>query len=121
MSKDIKENIVVIIFYEDPQGNTAVTSIIPILEGYSEFGGFQVNIEYELNNEVKNLFNKHFGGFVETIATPIACLGSQIVRGTEYAILCEFSPVINYGNDDRDVKIVFINDMDEDFSMINIL
>ena len=60
-------------------------------------GGWTVyedTAEAELPEEVKAAFDKALEGYVGMNFTPIAYLGSQVVSGTNYMILCKGAPVV---------------------------
>lgn len=122
--KDI-DNIVMIIV-NDPagKGEASVVSIKQVIQGGDYFGGFNVNVEIGdgINKTAQRLFENRFGGFVGAVTNPIALLGSQIVRGTEYTFLCTTDPVLS-DNDVNNTKValVRINDLDDNVSFTDLL
>lgn len=86
--------------YEDLQGGSEVLKIDPLLETDGEVdGGWGVNTgdpAYENNAEVKDAFEKALanmviaGGEME----PVAYLGSQVVGGYNYLVLCKVRAVV---------------------------
>lgn len=79
------ENIVVMIFNEKPNDmNAVLVSIERILENGGSFGGVHVDVATELDDEVMDIWNDAFEGFVGSTVTPYALLGTQVTTGTEY-------------------------------------
>ena len=79
------ENIVVMIFNEKPNDMDAVlVSIDRILESGGIMGGPHINVKTALDDEVMDIWNDAFEGFVGSTVTPYALLGTQIATGTEY-------------------------------------
>lgn len=79
--------------YEDLSGNVEILSQKDIFSG-SEGGmilGFSLNTgktELKENPDVNAAFEKALKGFTGVSYEPIAYLGSQVVDGTNYAVLC---------------------------------
>lgn len=79
------ENIVVMIFNEKPNDmNAVLVSIERVLENGGSFGGVHVDVTTELDDEVMDIWNDAFEGFVGSTVTPYALLGTQVTTGTEY-------------------------------------
>lgn len=79
------ENIVVMIFNEKPNDmNAVLVSIDRVLESGEPFGGVHVDVTTELSDEVMDIWNDAFEGFVGSTVTPYALLGTQVNTGTEY-------------------------------------
>ena len=79
------ENIVVMIFNEKPNDmNAVLVSIDRVLESGGPFGGVHVDVATELDDEVMDIWNDAFEGFVGSTVTPYALLGTQVTTGTEY-------------------------------------
>ena len=79
------ENVVVMIFNEKPNDmNAILVSIDRVLESGEPFGGAHVDVTTELNDEVMDIWNDAFKGFVGSTVTPYALLGTQVTTGTEY-------------------------------------
>ena len=79
--------------YEDLSGNAEVLGKKDIFSGSEEgtTGGFSLNTgktELKENTEVNAAFEKALEGFTGVNYEPIAYLGSQVVAGTNYAVLC---------------------------------
>lgn len=61
-----------------------------------KMGGWRVNdgdTSMEANPEAEAALNKALEGLVGASYEPIACLGTQVVAGTNYCILCRVTPV----------------------------
>ena len=79
------ENVVVMIFNEKPNDmNAVLVSIDRVLESGEPFGGVHVDVTTELSDEMINIWNDAFEGFVGSTVTPYALLGTQITNGTNY-------------------------------------
>lgn len=120
--KDVK-NVVLLIFHETKEGVT-LANIERIVEGGAEFGGVQINVEKgdEINKTAQQLLDEAFGGFCGTVVEPIALLGTQIVRGTNYIFVCEVHPAIFAEDDKRSkVKLITLNDMGSEPTSVDIL
>ena len=74
-------------------------------------GGYTVNGEIpeaKLPEDVKTAFDKALEGMTGVSYTPVAYLGSQVVAGANYAILCTASPVVP--NAKASLKVVVVCD-----------
>ena len=79
--------------YEDLSGNAEILGTKDIFSGSEEgmTGGFSLNTEsteLKENTKVNTAFEKALEGFTGVSYEPIAYLGSQVVSGTNYAVLC---------------------------------
>lgn len=79
--------------YENLSGNAEILVTKDIFAGSEEgvSGGFTLNTgktELKDNAEVNTTFEKALEGFTGVSYEPIAYLGSQVVSGTNYAVLC---------------------------------
>ena len=131
---DIVSTLQVLIIYADLQGNATLTDVLPfdlgtLSEGeYAALpdptlaGGWAVPEEFEaatLPEDVQAAFDKALVGYTGLKQEPVAYLGSQVVAGTNYAILCHSSlltaaPV-------HSLQIVFVNaDLEGNASITNI-
>ena len=60
-------------------------------------GGWTVNREdtaMEANPEAQAALDKALEGLVGASYEPVACLGKQVVAGTNYCLLCRITPVV---------------------------
>ncbi|ETP71628.1 hypothetical protein UYO_2384 [Lachnospiraceae bacterium JC7] len=57
-------------------------------------GGWTVSEDAQITDDVNNAFEKAISGLTGVQYEPIACLGTQVVAGTNYCILCKATPVI---------------------------
>lgn len=78
---------------EDLSGNAEILGTKDIFSGSEEgmTGGFSLNTEsteLKENTKVNTAFEKALEGFTGVSYEPIAYLGSQVVSGTNYAVLC---------------------------------
>lgn len=56
-------------------------------------GGWQVSYEPEMTEETKAVFEKALDGLVGANYVPVACLGTQVVAGTNYCFLAKATVV----------------------------
>lgn len=103
--KDNAYNMIVI--YRDLQGNAQLSKTSAFtLTDYTQGGGEAKNevlaggwyapnevTSLPLPNEAKSALDKALSGFVGSNIKPMALLGTQVVAGTNYAILCRVTPV----------------------------
>ena len=76
--------------YEDLTGNASVTGYKTII-GEALPGGFFTNtgkVSLSANKDVYKAYKKAMNGLTGVSYTPVAYLGSQVVAGTNYLILC---------------------------------
>lgn len=67
---------------------------------------------------VSSAFTEKLGELLGAQYTPIAYLGSQVVNGTNHAILAE--QVVITGRDTKNVVLVILNEKGNDFAIVNI-
>lgn len=117
--KDVK-NVVLLIFHETKEGVT-LSNIERVIEDGAGCGGVEVNVEVagEINKTAQQVFDETFAGFVGSKVTPIALLGTQVVRGIDYIFACEVTPAVPDGV--SKVSIVRINDLDNQVSFADLL
>lgn len=87
---DAQPEIKVMYIYEDLQGNVEVTGFQTII-GEQLMGGFTANsgkLGIKSNKDVYSAYKKAVSGLTGVSYTPAAYLGSQVVAGTNYMILC---------------------------------
>ena len=93
---DAMPRIRLVYVYQDPQGKTEITGSKEIIGEMSD-GGFAANdgdTALEKNADVKASYEKAFAHFTGASHEPIAYLGSQIVAGTNYLLLCKRTAAI---------------------------
>ena len=69
-------------------------------------GGWTAAEDAAITDEVRALFDKAMEGLVGVNYVPVAYLGSQVVAGTNHAILCQATVV--YPNAQPTWKVVFL-------------
>ena len=92
---EARSSIELVYVYEDLEGNASRTGT-KALAGIAEpfCGGFSANegdISLEKNPDIKAAFDKAFEGFTGASYEPVAYVGSQVVAGMNYLILCKSS------------------------------
>ncbi len=82
-------------------------------------GGWTPAEDPAITDEVKTLLDKALDGLVGMNYVPVAYLGSQVVAGTNHAILCQGTVV--YPNAKPSWKIIFLyEDLQGNVSIMNI-
>ena len=69
---------------------TPVETAVPLTGGW---GANEGDTGMEANPEAKAALEKAVEGLVGASYEPIACLGTQLVAGTNYCLLCRITPV----------------------------
>lgn len=90
------------------------TSVPTDDSGYTEFlaGGWEVNTgstSISKNAAAKAAFKKATAELLGVSYQPIAVLGTQVVAGTKYAILCKATPVIPDATPDITIMYIYEN------------
>ncbi len=90
VSPDAQPEMKIMYIYADLQGNAEVTGFQTII-GEQLMGGFTANagkLALSKNPDVKKVYKKAMEGLAGADYIPAALLGSQVVAGTNYMILC---------------------------------
>lgn len=91
---DAEPTISVITIYEDLEGNAEITDDKEII-GEQAAGGFTANagdVDMAKNADIQKKLDTALDGFVGSDIEPIAYLGSQVVAGANYMVLCKSTP-----------------------------
>ena len=87
-------NIVVIVFNEKPGAmEDTLVSIDRVVEGGAPMGGIHIDPQVEIPEDAKVAWNEAFGAWVGTKLEPIALLGTQVVKGTNFIFAATVTPV----------------------------
>lgn len=87
---DAEPRIELVYIYEDLDGNAEITDYKEII-GEPVDGSFIANdgdMALEKNESIQNAYDRAMEGMVGAAYEPIAYLGSQVVAGTNYLVLC---------------------------------
>ena len=118
---DAQPEIKIMYIYEDLEGNTEIIGFQTII-GKQIPGGFTANsgkLSLNKNKSVKKIYQKAMNGLTGVSYTPKAYLGSQVVAGTNYMILCRSRVV--YPNAPYQWSLVTVNkDLDGKASLVEI-
>lgn len=70
--------------------------VFPVLGEEPISGGWFANVENptDIPQDVLNAFDAAMEGLVGCVYKPVALLGSQVVAGMNYCLLCEKTPVV---------------------------
>lgn len=110
--------LVTVTIYEDLDGNAQITDVLDfditaLVDETTEenlMGGWQINTDYAVVNlpaEVESPFTEATSQLLGVNYEPLALLASQIVAGTNYAILCHTSTVSDESTEGLAVVVVY--------------
>lgn len=103
-------NVVVLIFNEKPNAMEAtLVSIERVVEGGAPLGGIQINPQVEIPADAQAAWNEAFSAWVGAKIEPIALLGTQVVKGTNFIFAATSTPV--YPDAKPTACIVTVNPM----------
>lgn len=101
VTPDAKPSFILLYLYADLDGNAKITDTKVLAggddAGQTVVGGLTVNagdIAVDRNRDVKAAFDKALDGLVGCNYEAVAYIGSQVVAGTNYSILCRTTPVV---------------------------
>lgn len=87
-------NVVILIFNEKPNAMEAtLVSIDRVVEGGAALGGIKIDPQVEIPDDAKAAWDEAFGAWVGTKLEPIALLGTQVVKGTNFIFAATVTPV----------------------------
>ena len=115
---DAEPTYSVITIYEDLEGNAEITDDKEII-GEQTADGFTANagdVDMAKNADIQKKLDTALDGFVGSDIDPIAYLGSQVVAGTNYMILCKVTPVYPDAVSEYDLVYVY-EDLDGNISL----
>jgi hypothetical protein len=85
----------------------------------ADFGSWDIKVHVGgMPQKLASAFGEVMGALVGAQYTPIAYVGSQLVNGTNHAILCE--QVLTTGKDTTNIVMVIINERDGVFALAGI-
>ena len=81
--------------YEDLDGNASLTDVVDLLGDGSEAlpGGWSIAEDAAMSEDVQAAFDKAMESLLGVDYEPVAVLGSQVVAGMNYKILCKATVV----------------------------
>ena len=94
---DAKTCIVLVYIYEDLQGNAEITGSKTIIGDEILDGGWSANsgdTDIAKNADVKKAFEKSTETLTGAVLEPVAYLGSQVVAGSNYRLLCKSTATV---------------------------
>ena len=109
--KDTK-NAVMMIFNEKPSSNDiSLVNVRTIAESGGDLGGLNVSVTTDIPQEAMDAFAAATEGFVGSKIVPVAYLGSQVVKGINYEMIAEITPVTL--NAKTDLALITVNGLDK--------
>ena len=95
--ENARAEMMLVYVYEDLDGNASVTGIKTLINNANVFGGWSANegdISLDQNEEVRAAFEKAMEGLTGASYEPVAYIGSQLVSGKNYMVLCRETIVV---------------------------
>lgn len=118
---DAQPEIQIMYIYEDLEGNAEITGFQTII-GEQLAGGFTANggkLAIKSNKSIYKTYKKAMKGLTGVSYAPAAYLGSQVVAGTNYMVLCRSQVV--YPNAPYEWSLVTVNkDIEGKSSLVDI-
>ena len=108
---DAEEVYAIGYLYEDLSGSVTVEDIqmTSVKTDFNDLeGGWKPAESLALTDEVQNIFDTALDGLTGVDYVPLALLGTQIVSGTNYAVLCEATVV--YPGAEPYYAIIYLNE-----------
>lgn len=103
-------NVVILIFNEKPNAMEAtLVSIDRVVEGGAALGSIKIDPQVEIPDDANAAWDEAFGAWVGTKLEPIALLGTQVVKGTNFIFAATVTPVAPDGA--AKASIITINPM----------
>ena len=85
----------------------------------NKIGTYEVNVQVgKLPQKVASCFDETMSKLLGATYAPVAYLGSQLVNGTNHAILCEQTVIT--GTDTKNAVLVILNEKEEGMSLVSI-
>ena len=116
--KDTK-NVVILIFNEKPNEDLTLTSIERVVESGSELGGTKVDVQVNMSEDVKKIFDENRCYILGYKMDPFALLATQPVNGVNYIYIAEVDP--NLPKSTKNVALVVINPIAKRVKVIELL
>lgn len=114
------KNVVILIFNEKPNEMEAtLVSIERVVETGGELGGIAVDVKTDIPEDAQEAYNSVFEGRVGIKVTPIALLGTQVTKGTDYIFIAECEPVVQ--NPEKVINLIIINAMTKNVAFVDVL
>lgn len=97
VTPDAKPTYKLVYVYEDTAGNAEVLNIADLaLPGYTDgeaVGGWSYADSPAITDEIEGIMDAVTGNLLGASYEPVAVIGTQVVSGTNYAILCAITTV----------------------------
>lgn len=104
---------VIVTVYEDPQGNTSLSEVLTsdaevrVTDEVTDGGWFAPETP-DVTNEAGEALLAASKNVVGAAYNPVALLGTQVVAGTNYTLLCEVTPVTENAESHYSIVIVTV-------------
>ena len=107
-----QKNIVLVIFRQVGD-DVELPYIERVLESGGECGGVKVDVKVPTPPEAVAVLDKALSSYVGLDAKPFALLGTQVVKGVNYFIACEVTPVVK-GGAPSEIAMIMVNPLSSD-------
>ena len=88
-------NAVVLVFNETQDSlDVALTDVRRVVEAGGPLGGVKVEMSTEIPLKARSALSAALAGFTGSKVTPFAYIGAQIVKGVDYVLAAEVTPVV---------------------------
>lgn len=107
VGKDVR-NVVILILNEKDEQFT-LTGIERIVEQGAALGGIQIAQDFTVTDEAKAALAAAMEGFVGIKVEPVALLGTQVVKGTNYILFAQVTGVVV--DETKEAAVIIANDL----------
>lgn len=119
--KDVK-SIVLVVLNEKPGDvrgdNFSIVEIRTLLSNGGALGGVNIDPTTNISAEAKEVFDKHFGGFLGSTNKAFALLATQVVHGLAYIFAVESDMVVSPSAMRKGTKSINLVKLYSDYSEI---
>ena len=92
--KDINNAVVIVLNEKPGASDVSVTDIRRIVEGSDGLGGTKVEMSQKIPESAMQALNTVLDGWTGAKITPIAYVGTQVTKGTNYIMVAEVKAVV---------------------------
>ena len=110
---DTKNAVILVLNEKSGVTDLALESIVPIANGGGKLGGMNIDIQIEddMPKEAMDVYHDSAYELLGSSIKPIAFLGKQVTKGTDYRLLATSTPVTLEG--EPSLAVVTVNNMEK--------